>query len=151
MWWSAMSISRNHGFTLIEVMVTLAIIAILSAVALPSYTGYVQRSRVPAGLEALSSYATRMEQRYQDTGCYANTCAPVGANCALAVPAPKDFTVTCELANNGQNYTATATGSGPMNGYAYTINQTGARTTTAHPKGANNTCWTTKGGTSCDS
>jgi len=147
-----MSVLRNRGFTLIEVMVTLAIIAILSAVALPSYTGYMQRSRVPAGLEALSSYATRMEQRYQDTGCYANACPPaVGAVCAMAVPQPKDFTVTCELGNNGQNYTATATGSGPMDGYAYTVNQAGARATTAHPKGTNATCWSTKGGTQCDS
>lgn len=147
-----MSVLRNRGFTLIEVMVTLAIIAILGAVALPAYTGYVQRSRVPAGLEALSSYATRMEQRYQDTGCYANACPPgVGATCAMVVPEPTNFTVTCAQANNGQTYTATATGSGPMDGYTYTINQAGARATTAHPKGANAACWSTKGGTSCDS
>ncbi len=146
-----MSVHRNRGFTLIEVMVTLAILAILGAVALPSYTGYVQRSRVPAALEALSSFSTRMEQRFQDTGCYASTCTPVGAACGVAVPTPTNFTVTCALANNGLNYTATATGAGPMAGYTYTINQNGARATTAHPKGANNTCWTTKGGTSCDS
>lgn len=146
-----MSFQRQRGFTLIEVMVTLAIVAILGAVALPAYTGYVQRSRVPAGLEALSSYATRMEQRFQDTGCYANACSPVGTACGVSVPTAKDFTVTCTLSNSGQNYTATATGSGPMSGYAYTVNQAGTRATTAHPKGTNTTCWTTKGGTQCDS
>lgn len=147
-----MSAVRNRGFTLIELMVTVAIVAILGAVALPAYTSYMQRSRVPAALEALSSYATRMEQRYQDTGCYAAACPPAaGAACAQVVPEPRNFTVTCTLANTGQNFTATATGNGPMDGYTYTVNHAGARATTAHPKGANATCWSTKGGTSCDS
>ncbi len=145
-----MQAQQNRGFTLIELMVTVAVVAVLGAVALPSYTSYVQRSRVPAALEALSSYSTRMEQRYQDTGCYAGTCSPVSAACGVAVPTATNFTVTCALSNSGQNYTATATGSGSMDGYAYTVNQAGVRATTAHPKGANATCWSTKG-TSCDS
>ena len=61
---------NQRGFTLIEVMVTVAIVAILGSIALPSYQSYVQRSRVPAGLDALSACFTRMEQRYQDSGNY---------------------------------------------------------------------------------
>lgn len=132
-----------RGFTLIEVMITVAIVAILAAIALPSYTAYMQRSRVPPALDALSSVATRLEQRYQDTGNYAN-----GANCGVAMPTPQGFTVTCAL-NTDQRFTATATGTGPMAGYTYTINEIGARATTAHPKGANNACWSTRG-TTCD-
>ena len=140
-----MPAKSDRGFTLIELMVTVAVLAIISAVALPSYTAYVQRSRVPAAFEGLSSYQTRMEQRYQDTASYAN-----GAACAVAVPTVTNFTVTCAVANAGQNFTATATGNGRMAGYVYTVNQAGARSTTAHPNGANAACWSMKG-TACDS
>ena len=90
-----------RGFTLIEVMVTVAIVAILSAVALPAYTAYVQRARVPVALDGLSAYLTRMEQRYQDVGNYAN-----GATCAVALPAAGDFTITCAISDGGQGFTA---------------------------------------------
>ena len=135
----------NRGFTLIEVLVTIAIVAIIASVALPSYTAYVQRSRIPSGLDALSSYFTRMEQRYQDTGNYAN-----GSACGVALPTAANYTVTCALSNSGQGYTATATGAGPLSGYTYTINHAGARNTTAHPKGTPATaCWSIRG-KSCD-
>jgi type IV pilus assembly protein PilE len=135
----------RRGFTLIELMVAIAVVSILAAVALPSYSAYVQRSRVPPALDGLSSYAVRMEQRFQDVGNYAN-----GANCAVAVPTVANFTVTCALSGGGTGFTATATGSGVMAGYTYTINHQGARNTTAHPKGTPATaCWTTRG-TICD-
>lgn len=135
----------QRGFTLVEVMVTVGIVAILGSIAMPSYQAYLQRSRVPAGLDALSAYFTRMEQRYQDTGNYAN-----GTSCGVAVPAAANYTVTCVLSNSGQGYTATATGGGPLSGYTYTINQAGARNTTAHPKGTPATaCWSIRG-KSCD-
>jgi type IV pilus assembly protein PilE len=136
-----MKAPANRGFTLIEVMVTIAILAIVTAVALPSYTAYVQRSRVPAALDGLAAYYTRMEQRFQDVGSYDN-----GGACAVALPAANGFDFTCATANGGREFTATATGSGQMAGYAYTINHNGVRVTSAHPKGtpAGN-CWSTKG------
>jgi type IV pilus assembly protein PilE len=99
---------------------------------------------VPAGLDALTSYATRQEQAYQDGGNYG-----VG-NCVASLPAAENFTVDCALGINGQSFTATATGSGMLSGYAYSIDNLGVRRTVAHPNGvpANN-CWSMKGG-SCD-
>jgi type IV pilus assembly protein PilE len=134
----------DRGFTLIEVMITVAIVAILSAIAVPAYTAYIQRARVPPALDALNALATRLEQRFQDTGNYANADA-----CGVAMPTAENFTVTCALSNNGQGFTATATGSGAVSGYTYTINHLGVRATTAHPKGSNAGCWTMRGST-CD-
>lgn len=133
-----------RGFTLIEVMITVAIVAILSAIAVPAYTAYIQRARVPPALDALNALATRLEQRFQDTGSYANADA-----CGVAMPSAENFTVTCALSNDGQGFTATATGSGAVDGYTYTINHQGVRATTSHPKGANAGCWTMRGST-CD-
>ena len=96
----------QRGITLIELMVALAIVSVLVAVAMPSYRAYVVRSRLPVALDALTSYATRLEQAYQDVGNYGV------ANCMpAAVPTPDNFTVACALGNNGQGFTVTATGS----------------------------------------
>lgn len=135
----------SAGFTLIEVLVVVAIAAILGSVAMPSFLSYLQRSRVPAGLDALQSYFTRMEQRFQDAGNYAN-----GSACAIAVPTVSNYTITCVLTGGGTGYTATATGSGAISGYVYTINSNGQRNTTSHPKGAPSAnCWSIRGAT-CD-
>lgn len=139
-----MHVSRPRGFTLIEIMITVAILAIISAVALPSYQAYVMRSRVPEAFDMLSSYAARMEQAYQDTGNYG------AAACTPTPPTGKNFALTCATGNAGQTFVATATGSGTMSGYTFTINNSGTRATTAHPKGTNAACWSMKG-TTCDS
>lgn len=135
---------RLRGLTLIELMVAMAIVAILASVAIPAYSSYVKRSRVPVGLDALSAFATRMEQRYQDTGNYGS------GSCGISNPTATNFTLSCSLTNSGQGYTATATGSGTLSGYTYTVNHQGVRATTAHPNGTNSACWTIKGST-CDS
>ena len=139
-----------RGFTLIEILVVIAIVAILASVAMPAYTAYLQRSRVPAGLDALQSYFTRMEQRFQDSGTYARTVAGNDV-CAIDAPAGvQNYTVTCTITGAGTGYTATATGTGSLSGYIYTINSAGTRVTTAHPKGAPaGNCWSIKGAT-CD-
>lgn len=136
-----------RGFTLIEVMITVAIVAVLASIALPAYTDYIKRGRVPPALDGLSSYATRMEQRFQDVGGYANAAG----GCGVPLPEPANFVVTCSIDDEaGQQFTATATGQGTMAGYAYTINQQGVRRTTAHPKTAPSAnCWSTRGAT-CD-
>ncbi len=136
-----------RGFTLIEVMVTVAIVAILAAIAMPAYSAYIQRAKVPAGLDALQAYFTRMEQRYQDTGGYDN-----GGSCAIQpLPTPANYSFSCTVSGSGFNstYIATVTGSGPLAGYEYTINSAGDRATTDHPKGRNTTCWSIRG-TQCD-
>lgn len=129
---------------MIELMVTIAVVAILASVALPSYQSYVARSRVPAGLEALSSYALRMEQTFQDSGSFG------AGGCALPAPTLTNFDFACTLGAGGQGYSAAVTGKGTLSGYGYSIDNTGTRRTVAHPRGVPAAaCWSTKGGT-CD-
>ena len=109
---------QASGFTLIELMITIAIVAILASVAMPAYTAYVQRSRVPVALDGLSAYLTRMEQRYQDVGSYANAANA----CAVAVPAADNFVVTCAISNGRAGLHRHRHRQRPVAGYAFTIN-----------------------------
>ena len=130
-------------------MITVAILAIIASVAMPSYRAYIQRSRLPSALDALTVIAAKMEMVYQDLND--GTYGP-GPTCPLAsLGTAADFTLTCTITGGGSGFVARATGSGSVAGYTYSINQLGTRVTEAHPKGSNLTCWTTKGGTACDS
>lgn len=136
------------GFTLIEVMITVAIVAILAAVALPNYSNYITRSRLVEATDALSAGHTRMEQHFQDNRGY--TSAPVCAN-----PSPlntKTFTVTCPEATAGA-FRLLATGTGSMAGFTFTINQNRVRTSnhtaSGWSTGGSVNCWVTKKGQSC--
>lgn len=62
--------SKHQGFTLIEVMIVVAIIGILSAIAYPSYTAYVQRSHRAEAKNYLQTVAQRLEQNYTLSGRY---------------------------------------------------------------------------------
>ena len=139
------AVQKEHGFTLIELMVTVAIVGVLASIALPSYSAYIFRSKIPVGLDTLASYQARMEQSYQDTGNYGSTA------CASALSSVANFTLACTLSNAGQGFTASVTGTGPLDGVAYSVDQDGTRVTLAHPQGIPATsCWTIRGGT-CDS
>ena len=71
---------QARGFTLIELMIALAVAAILAAVAFPAYTDYVVRSKLTEAHTHLSDLRVKMEQRFQDARTYAGgPCAPTGA------------------------------------------------------------------------
>jgi type IV pilus assembly protein PilE len=122
------------GFTLIEMMIVVVVIAILAAIALPSYNNYVMRSRIIGATSELADRRVRMEQFFLDNRTYAGGCP--------ASTTGQSFTITC--VSDATTYTITATGYGSMAGFTYTINQANNRRTTAVPSGwtAGVDCWT---------
>ena len=137
-----------QGFTLIELMVAVAIVGILAAVALPSYTDYLRRGRLPEAFTYLSNYRVQMEQYYQDNRNYGSGTDCAGGAIASAPAGTKFFTYSCALTNSGQGYTLTATNTADMgSAHVYTVDAGNARATTSF-KGATVTgkaCWLVKG------
>ena len=138
--------TKQSGFTLIEIMITIAIIAILSAIAIPQYQDYVTRGELPEAHAGLGAYRVQMEQYYQDNRNY----GPGG--CGVAAPTYKYFTQGCVLTNGNQGFTATATGtSGRVVGpppFVFTLNEQNVRATTSSPSGWGTfpTCFVTRKG-----
>jgi type IV pilus assembly protein PilE len=124
---------KQSGFTLIEIFITVAIIAILSAIAIPQYQDYVTRGELPEAQAGLGAFRVQMEQYYQDNRKYGTgSCGVTGT----AVPQYKYFGHNCVLTNGDQGFTATATGTGKrVLGFVFTINEQNARMTTAAPSG----------------
>jgi len=127
---------RDRGFTLVELMITVAIAAILVSVAIPAYRDYVRRGAIEEVIAALGSGRVAIEQYFLDNRTY------VGAPCPGNT---RSFAVACVLAAG--TYTITATGAGNMDTFVFTIDQADARTT-AGPWGAGN-CWVTRKGSTC--
>lgn len=137
------------GFTLVELMIVVAIVGILSIVALPAYTDYIMRGKIPDATSNLAATRVQMEQYFQDNRNYGT--AP-GA-CGVTMPTSSYFTFSCTGTGTPlTTYTITATGTGSMAGFTYTITETNTKATPAAPAGwgpTSTTCWITKKGGAC--
>lgn len=145
----------KRGFTLIEVMITIAIIGILGAIALPAYNDYILRGKLIEASNTLTTMRTSMEQYYQDNRTYQtitagiieSPCSPVTVNASI-----KYFSVTCPVLT-ATTYSLVATGKAgtPTAGFIYSINQTATQSSTVSSAwgGGTNACWIMKKGSTC--
>jgi len=150
---TARTIQRSHGFTLVELMVVVAIIGILSAVAYPSYTDYVVRGALTDANTGLATARALMERHYQDNRTYATSGSFI-TPCAVTDASKRtygNFVIACAATPTATAYTLSATGGGPVAGFTFTVNEADVRATTAAKTGYN-TCatrWLMKKGATC--
>jgi type IV pilus assembly protein PilE len=144
----------SSGFTLIEVMIVVAIVTILAAVAIPSYRDYILRGQLVDGTTILSTVRANMERYYQDNRQYTNVGAFKSPCNSDDVTARRQgsFTVTCS-ALAADSFTLIATGTGTTNGFVYSIDNTDAQATVtvggSWPQPTNKNCWVVKRGQVC--
>jgi len=144
---------RHGGFTLLEVMITVAIVGILAAIALPSYTYFITRSRVIEATTALGDMRSQMEKYFMDNRTYLNAgkCAVDTVMTAYNTVPSNHFQLSCP----GGTFTATtyivqADGIGPMAGFSYTINQLNQKATLSTSWGpVSGNCWVSKKDGTC--
>lgn len=108
------SAHAQPGFTLIELMITVAIIAILAAIALPSYKNYIVKSHRTEAQAAMLSVAQYLESKYNASFSY-----PAEANIPASLKNPSNvstyYTISVSIANASQTYTITATPTSAQN------------------------------------
>ena len=140
----------DRGFTLIELMITVAIVAILAAVALPMYGAYVMRANVTDAVKGLSEMRLKMEQYFQDQRTYIGACA--AGTLAPLPPNTPNFTFACNaLTASTYQVVATGTVGSSMAAFVYTVDQANTQTTPAAAPGWP-TCatrWITKTSDTC--
>ena len=139
---------KMHGFTLIELMIVVAVIAIITAIAVPSYQRQVMRSKRSDALVALQQVAAAQERFYAINSRYSTNADPFAATDDIDSPEAL-YTVAVDINAAGTTYTATAS---PADGgsqeadthcASFTLTNTGVKgsTGTYNDDGEGAMCW----------
>lgn len=143
-----------HGFTLIEIMIVVAIIAVLSAIALPAYQSYVLKSRRADAKNAVLDMAARQERYFSINNKYSSIAADLGYS-ALPVDVNSsgnsfyslNVTANAATATKPAGFVASAKPTGVQQKdtecYEYQVDQTGAQSNLKSDgsKATSTSCW----------
>jgi type IV pilus assembly protein PilE len=144
---------RQAGFTLVELLIAIAIVGILAAVAIPSYRDYVRRGQIPDALASLSDYRIKLESYYQDYRSYGKGDGKCGGESTASwkdfvAPAGSKFSFECVTGDSAQRFTVRAKGlaNTPVDGHQYSIDSNNTRKTEKF-KGTtvDKSCWLVSG------
>ncbi len=136
-----MKCSNQYGFSLIEVMIVVAIMGILASIAIPGYQDYIKSGNAAEAPANLANCRVQAEQFYQDNFTYMGfACVPSDA---------KFFDYSIEN-QSATTYTLKATGKSSQNmgNFSFTVNQDNAKTST-FDGATGSTCWLTSSSGSC--
>ena len=137
-----MKAKYSAGFTLIELMITVAIIGILASIAYPSYRDYIIRANRAEARTALLENAQFLERNFTTANRYDKDSS--GNDLSLPrTQSPSsgttNYNLTVTFANSGRTFTLSAAPTGGMSGDAcgtYTLTNTGVR-----GSGGDTNCW----------
>jgi type IV pilus assembly protein PilE len=133
---------RETGFTLIEILIAIAVVAILTAVAVPAYSSYMLRGRLTEAFTALSATQPKAEEFWSNNRTYVGLPLPAsGAN----------FDYSLDATTSASSYIVIATGKNAAANFIFTIDQNGNRATTRVPTGwtSSTSCWVDRKGGLC--
>ena len=138
-----MKANKQQGFTLIELMMAVAVVGILTAIALPSYQEQMRKTRRADGQAALSNFAQQLEKCAAVYGAYNN------ANCGVVLPADSDegyyrvsaVALTASTYNLQVQPIATSVQKGDTDCWTMRLNNLGQRVATNSGGSAAPKCW----------
>ena len=116
--------TANRGFTLIELMIVVAVVGLLTAIAYPSYQKYILKSRRSDAKNAVLDLASREERFFSVNNAYTSNAASLGYGAGSAFPIPVNASGTSYYT---LSVTASAGTSTSLPGYVGTATPTGAQ------------------------
>lgn len=140
-----------------ELMVVVVVVAVLAAIAVPSYSGYLARGKLVEATAGLADWRVKMEQYYQDNRNYGTSASDCPPATVVPRPASKYFQFSCnwEPGNSPQSFRVTATsvsgqGLGAAGDFMFTLDHTNTKATVKfYGETKNAPCWLIKKGDAC--
>lgn len=134
---------KSRGFTLIELMITVAIVGILAAIAFPSYQNQILKSHRTDGKTKLLEVAQRQERYYTDNNTYATNLTLLGYSSSPANSDNGYYSISAAAGSSGiaSSYVLTATRLGSQTSDMTCGNLTLSSTGVKGATGTSTDCW----------